>query len=67
MSAELRVRGMVRRLDADDPFLEGVLVSLRVSDEAELRLGRPHDEDLTTPIETARPREKTDARRPDGS
>jgi hypothetical protein len=54
MSDELRVRGMVHRLDADDPFLEGVLVSLCVSEEVELRLGRPHDEDFTTPIQTAR-------------
>jgi hypothetical protein len=54
MSDELRVRGMVHRLDADDPLLERVLVSLHVSEEVELRLGRPHDEDFTTPVETTR-------------
>jgi hypothetical protein len=54
MSDELRVRRMVHRLEADDPLLEGVLVSLRIFEEVELRLGRTYDEDLTTPIETAR-------------
>jgi hypothetical protein len=45
---------MVRRLDADHARFERAVVLVEVAEEVKLRLGRPHEEDLTVAMEDPR-------------
>ncbi len=54
MSDELRVGGMVDRLDAHDPGLESGIALLHVPEEVQFCLRWAHDEDVGFPLQTTR-------------